>query len=266
MIDPAQLESAVLNLALNARDAMSGGGTLVIETANVQLDAAYADANQDARPGDYVMIAVSDSGTGMSPEIMRHAFEPFFTTKETGKGTGLGLSMVFGFIKQSGGHVKLYSELSHGTTVKMYLPRAADAADEGQTARESAGEEPHGGGTILLVEDEALVRKSVSDQLRSLGYTVIEVENGPAALKILQSADAIDLLFTDIVMPGGMSGRELAEQAHMLRPGLKILYTSGYTQNSMVHHSRLDPGVYLLNKPYRLRELAQKVRAVLAET
>jgi nitrogen-specific signal transduction histidine kinase len=261
--DPAQLESAVLNLAINARDAMPGGGKLTIETANTHLDEDYAALNADVKAGDYVMVAVSDSGTGMAPEVLERAFEPFFTTKEVGKGSGLGLSMVYGFVKQSGGHVKAYSETGHGTTIKIYLPRADGAASTSQ-AREPLREAlPRGHELILAVEDDAAVRTQVELQLRNLGYRVVAAPDGRTALEALQAHPDVGLLFTDVIMPGGMNGRDLAAQAARLRPGLKVLFTSGYAENAIVHQGRLDPGVHLLNKPYRRQDLAKKVRQAL---
>ncbi len=263
LVDPAQLDSALLNLCINARDAMQGGGRLTIETANAHLDQAYANWHEEVQPGQYVMIAVSDTGTGMSREVVARAFEPFFTTKPAGKGSGLGLSMVFGFVKQSNGHVKIYSEPGQGTVVKLYLPRAQAPAETGAAADPPRAAEPRGTATILAVEDDDLVRAYVVKQLRALGYTVIGVRNGAAALDHLRAAPAIDLLFTDVVLPGGLGGRELATQAQALRPGLPVLFTSGYTENAIVHHGRLDPGVFLLNKPYRRQELAEKIEIVL---
>lgn len=263
-VDPGQLEGALLNLAINARDAMPDGGKLTIETGNTQLDQDYSDVHDEVQPGQYVMISVSDTGTGMTPAVVKKAFDPFFTTKPIGKGSGLGLSMVFGFAKQSGGHVKIYSEPSEGTTVKLYLPRAVSADNgiyDGYVA-------PHiEGGTenILLVEDDPLVREHVSEQLKVLGYCVNSANDADEAHDILKQLSNIDLLFTDIVMPGSMNGRQLAELARELRPGIKVLFTSGYTENAIVHHGRLDRGVHLLNKPYRRQELAFKVRKVLDE-
>ncbi|HSZ74995.1 MAG TPA: ATP-binding protein, partial [Rhizomicrobium sp.] len=261
-IDPTQLESALLNLAINARDAMPGGGKLTLETVNAHVDDTYASIHNEVSPGQYVLVSVSDTGAGMSKETMARAFEPFFSTKEVGKGTGLGLSMVFGFVKQSGGHVKIYSELGKGTTIKLYLPRSYEAADMDAPTTQSR-EEPRGLETILLVEDDELVRTHVEGLLRHLGYNVVTAHNGVAALAMLERGEEVDLLFTDIVMPGGMSGRQLAEKAAALRPDLKILYTSGYTENAIVHHGHLDPGVHLIRKPYRRQELALKLRMLL---
>ena len=262
-IDPSQLESAVLNLCLNARDAMPTGGNITIETANTYLDRAYTDQHNDIEPGQYVRIAISDSGEGIAPENLTQVFEPFFTTKGAGQGSGLGLSMVYGFIKQSGGHIKLYSELGEGTTVKLYLPRTYDTQVEA-LPNPSPTAVSGGSETILVVEDDDLVRTYVERQLRSLGYQVIIARNGGEALQALYRQPQIDLLFTDVMMPGGMNGPQLAQAAQQLRPGLKLLYTSGYTENAIVHQGRLDPGVHLLNKPYRLQDLAQAIRRVLS--
>ena len=263
LVDPAQLENALLNLCLNARDAMAQGGRLTLETANTRLDQDYADQHAEVQPGQYVMIAVSDTGPGIPPDHLERVFEPFFTTKAKGKGTGLGLSMVYGFIKQSEGHIKIYSELGEGTTVKMYLPRCLNPD---QQALSLTGHATVGGAeVILLVEDDDLVRRYGQEQLRMLGYRVITARDGAQALDIIHQRADIDLLFTDVIMPGGMSGRDLAEAAQLIRPSLKVLYTSGYTENAIVHQGRLDPGVQLLTKPYRRAELAQKIRAVLAE-
>lgn len=260
-VDAGQLEGAVLNLALNARDAMPQGGRLTIETANAHVDADYAAANEGVAPGQYVLVAVTDTGIGMTSEVLSQAFEPFFTTKDVGKGSGLGLSMVYGFIRQSNGHVKIYSEPGQGTAVRIYLPRAA--ADELAESAETLEENAVGGTeTILVVEDDAMVRAYVEGQLTALGYGVSCVANGPDALQALGRAK-FDLLFTDVVMPGGLNGRQLADEARRLHPDLPILFTSGYTENAIVHHGRLDRGVQLLNKPYRRADLAAKVRQAL---
>ncbi|MBP6901432.1 MAG: response regulator [Burkholderiaceae bacterium] len=267
MVDPGQLENAVLNLCLNARDAMPGGGRLTLETANARLDAAYVGRHADLQPGDYVMLAVSDTGSGIAAEHLEQVFEPFFTTKEKGKGTGLGLAMVYGFVKQSAGHVALYSEPGHGTTVKLFLPRAAQPADAPAAEVLQPLQAGHGQ-VVLVVEDDAAVRRLAVNELRSLGYRVIEADSGPAALQRLQPGDGMlvpALLFTDVVMHGGMTGPELAEAALRLRPGLRVLFTSGYTDNAIAHHGRLDPGVRLLAKPYRRAELARAVGDALAE-
>ncbi len=264
-VDANQLENALLNLAVNARDAMPQGGKLTIETANTHLDSHYAALDAEVTPGQYVLICVSDTGTGMDEETLAHAFEPFFTTKEVGRGTGLGLSMVYGFIKQSGGHVRIYSERGDGTTVKIYLPRFHG------TARNAAAHAPvlpapqgNVDETILVCEDDENVRAYTVEVLRELGYRVIEAGDGPAALAALDAErEAIDLLFTDVVLPGGMTGAVLATEAHAKRPDLKILFTTGYARNAIVHHGRLDPGVQLLPKPFTYTDLAAKVRDML---
>ncbi|MFL5284297.1 MAG: ATP-binding protein, partial [Rhodopila sp.] len=261
--DANQLENALLNLAVNARDAMPEGGKLTIETANTFLDEAYAAEHDDVTPGQYVMIAVSDTGTGMERETLDRVFEPFFTTKDVGHGTGLGLSQVYGFIKQSNGHVKLYSEPGQGTVVKLYLPRlTADAPDEDvdrapQTIVRGRGE------TILVVEDEPAVRDYSASSLRDLGYRVLAAADGKAALRLLARDETIALLFTDVGLPGGMTGRQLADAARERRPQLKVLYTTGYARNAIVHGGVLDPGTEMLPKPFSLATLAGKVRAVL---
>jgi PAS domain S-box-containing protein len=263
LVDPSQLSAAIVNLAVNARDAMPNGGKLTLETGNVMLDEAYAAGNSEVTPGAYVMIAVSDTGMGIPADIRDRVFEPFFTTKEVGRGTGLGLSMVYGFAKQTGGHIKIYSEEGHGTAVKLYLPRTT-----GQAARAAepalAPATPRGTETILVVEDDTLVRGYVIAQLESLGYTTLPAADGVAALALVDKGVAFDLLFTDVIMPGGMNGRQLADAIRKRRPSLNVLYTSGYTENAIVHHGRLDPGVALLNKPYRKSDLARKIRDVLA--
>jgi signal transduction histidine kinase/FixJ family two-component response regulator len=260
LIDPSQLSTALLNLAVNARDAMPNGGKLTLETGNVVLDESYARSNPEVQPGNYVMIAVSDTGTGIPANLRDRVFEPFFTTKTVGKGTGLGLSMVYGFVKQSNGHVKIYSEEGYGTTIKLYLPRASAKADAPM-----ATVPPMRGGdeTIMVVEDDALVRNFVVTQLHSLGYKTLTAANGNAALEQLDNGATFDLLFTDVIMPGGMNGRQLADIVVARRPSVQVLYTSGYTENAIVHHGRLDAGVLLLAKPYRKFDLARMVRAAL---
>jgi signal transduction histidine kinase/CHASE3 domain sensor protein len=259
-IDPSQLANSVLNMAINARDAMPDGGKLLLETRNVVLDEAYAEANAEMRPGPYVMLAVSDTGTGMSADIRDKVFEPFFTTKEVGKGSGLGLSMVYGFVKQSGGHIKIYSEPGHGTTIRLYLPPAAAGAD---AALPAAALIAGGSETILVVEDDPLVRNFVVAQLHGLGYRTIAAADSRTAMALVENGEPFDLLFTDVILSGGMTGRQLAEAVAAHRPGLKVLYTSGYTDNSIVHHGRLDRGVLLLTKPYRKPQLAQMIRQAL---
>ena len=263
--DVSELENALVNVCVNARDAMSGGGKLTIETGNAFLDEAYARANIDVAAGQYVMIAVTDTGSGMPPEVRAKVFEPFYTTKEVGKGTGLGLSHVHGFLKQSGGHVAIYSEVGHGTTVKLYLPRTQLAEAEAPASIVSE-ELPIGdaGTLILVVEDEERVRTLSVASLRELGYTVLHADSGPQALQVLEKNPSVALVFTDIVMPG-MSGRKLADEAKSRWPALKVLYTTGYTQNAIVHNGVVDADARLLLKPYSLSDLARKVRAVLDE-
>jgi signal transduction histidine kinase/CHASE3 domain sensor protein/CheY-like chemotaxis protein len=264
MADPAQLESAVLNLALNARDAMPGGGRLTIELANKVLDEHYARAHAEVAAGDYVMVAVSDTGHGMTPDVVARVFEPFFTTKAEGRGTGLGLAMVFGFVKQSGGHAKVYSEPGEGTSVKLYLPRAVGGMVPNMQRSFVPTELPHGSATILVVEDEAGVREIAVAILRSLGYRVLEAPDGDTGLLVFGAhAAEIDMLLTDVVLPGKLRGRELAERITAMRPETKVLFMSGYTENSIVHHGRLDDGVRLLGKPFKREQLARKVAEVL---
>jgi PAS domain S-box-containing protein len=262
LVDPNQLTAALLNLSLNARDAMPNGGSLAIETKNVYLDQAYADMHVEVAAGSYVMIAVSDTGTGIAPEDIERVFDPFFTTKEVGKGTGLGLSMVYGLVKQSNGHIKIYSEQGHGTSVKLYLPRAT-GLDHGANEMLPTVAVQGGHETVLVVEDDALVRKYVVTQIHSLGYTTLEAGNAAEALQVIGNGAAIDLLFTDVIMPGSMNGRQLVDAALKQRPSLKTLFTSGYTENAIVHHGRLDSGVLLLVKPYRKLELARMIRMAL---
>ncbi|MBX3501316.1 MAG: response regulator [Alphaproteobacteria bacterium] len=264
VVDRTQFESALLNLCVNARDAMPLGGRLMVETGNVELDEDYAAENPDARPGRYAMLAVTDTGTGMSRQVLEHVFEPFFTTKEVGKGTGLGLSMVYGFIKQSHGHIKIYSEVGQGTSVKIYLPAAAGQHAEDAPARGAA---PAGGGErVLLVEDDAQVRASVRRQLDSLGYRVSEVDSGEAARRLLgeDGAFAFDLVLSDVVMPGKVNGIQLAEAIARTRPDVRIILMSGYTENAMLQDGRLGEGTRLLIKPFRKVELAQALREALS--
>ncbi len=255
MADPAQVESALVNLAVNARDAMPTGGVLVLETANTQLDAQYTAENAEVTPGDFAMVAVTDTGTGMPAEIVERVFEPFFTTKEAGKGTGLGLSMVYGFAEQSGGHVKIYSEVGYGTTVRLYLPRAKDrtAAAVPSAARHETRKKIDR--NILVVEDNSGLRKVVVRQLSSFGHHVQEADSAAAALTTLQGDQPVDLLFTDVVMPGGMTGLDLAHEAQKLRPGIKVLLTSGFTE-AAAQNGEME----LLPKPYRLEDLDQAIR------
>ncbi|WP_151119700.1 hybrid sensor histidine kinase/response regulator [Hypericibacter adhaerens] len=261
--DPAQLESAILNLALNAQDAMPGGGCITIATANAVLDEHYQATHPEVLAGDYAMVAVTDDGEGMPPDVVTRVFEPFFTTKEVGKGSGLGLSMVYGFVKQSNGHVAVYSELGLGTTVRIYLPVGGKADSSAVPAGKEELLAPRGQEILLVVEDDDFVRGHAVSVIRSLGYQVIASSDGDDAMKQLQTDTVIDLLFTDIVMPGGINGIELAERAQRLRPELKVLLTSGYALDSLGSRRQLPPGTTVLNKPYRKTELAQRIRDTL---
>jgi CheY-like chemotaxis protein len=260
-VDSSEFQAAMLNLAINGRDAMLEGGKLTIELGNAALDDAYAARHAEVDPGQYVLFAMTDTGTGMDPTVMSHALDPFFTTKGPGEGTGLGLPQVYGFVKQSGGHLKIYSEPGEGTTVKLYLPRSL--AQETVTARPVGGVAVTGRETVLLVDDDDVVRTTVGLMLEDLGYTVLEAPGGAEALAMLQRGDKIDLLFTDVVMPGPINGRQLADEARKLDPGVRILFTSGYTENAIIHHGRLDSGLELLSKPYTRDQLAAKLRRVL---
>ncbi|MEJ0046204.1 MAG: CHASE3 domain-containing protein [Rhodospirillales bacterium] len=272
MADAAQLESAVLNLALNARDAMPNGGRLTIELANRVLDEEYAEKHAEVVPGDYTMLAVSDTGHGMTQDVVARVFEPFFTTKQDGKGTGLGLPMVFGFVKQSGGHIKIYSEPGEGTTVRIYLPRAIGATAQGakrtappvELPRGTSVELPRGTSTVLVVEDEPAVREIAVTILTDLGYRVLEAADGAEGLRVFEAnAAEIDLVLTDVVLPGGVKGREMADRIKAMRPEVRLLFMSGYTENSIVHHGRLDDGVQLIGKPFTREQLARKVAETL---
>ncbi len=261
--DPNQLEVALLNLAVNARDAMPDSGKLTIETANVHLDERYAAAQAEVLAGQYVLIAVTDNGSGMSPEVVAKAFDPFYTTKDIGHGTGLGLSQVYGFVKQSRGHVKIYSEVGEGTTVKIYLPRFHAEADDRAEEPERAAARGSGKETILVVEDDHDVRTYSTETLRELGYNVLEASNAHIAIQILEAHPEIAALFTDVGLPGGMNGRQLAEQARKARTNLKVLFTTGYARNAIVHDGRLDAGVELLTKPFSQAALGEKLRDIL---
>jgi signal transduction histidine kinase/CheY-like chemotaxis protein len=268
-VDTNQLENVILNLAVNARDAMPNGGHLTIETANSYLDEAYARQFGDIAPGQYAMLSVTDTGTGIPPDLMKRVFEPFFTTKGNGQGSGLGLAMVHGFVKQTGGHIRIYSEANEGTTVKIYLPRLSQAAEVATSPEEmpeppSAVEPAHPSETILLVEDNEDVRQYAKSALEELGYKVLVSHDGAGALRIVNNGTHIDLLFTDIVLPGGMNGRQLSNEVLKTRPGLAVLFTTGYTPNAIIHHGRLDPDVQLLSKPYTRDDLSRKIRRVLA--
>ena len=261
-IDPHQFENALINLAINARDAMPKGGALILETANMTLDETYAEQHSEVTPGDYVTVAVSDTGTGMTPEVLEKVFEPFFTTKGVGEGSGLGLSMVYGFVKQSNGHITLYSEEGHGTTVKLYMPRS-----EGTVAKEYDNEPTlefeQRSERILVVEDDDNVRDVPVDILRNQGYEVVEARDGKEAVEHLKTGPPFDLVFTDFGLPGGMNGIEVADKAKQLQPDIKVLYTTGYVENAIDHEGQLTPGATLVSKPYRRAELLEKIRAVL---
>jgi CheY-like chemotaxis protein len=260
-VDAVQLENALLNLAINARDAMSGHGKLTIEAGNAFLDDEYATRHAEVSPGQYVMLAVTDTGCGIPADVLERVFEPFFTTKPEGQGTGLGLSMVYGFVKQSGGHIKIYSELGQGTTVRIYLPRARaleDVETDIATGPLTGGTE-----TVLVVEDDEDVRETVIDMLSELGYRVLKAKDAQSALAIVESGAPVDLLFTDVVMPGPLRSPELARKVQERLPGIAVLFTSGYTENAIVHGGRLDEGIELLSKPYTRESMARKIRHVL---
>jgi len=263
-LDRNQFENVILNLSINARDAMNGTGKLTFEIGNAMLDEEYAQEHAEVKSGQYVMLAVSDTGSGMSAEVMEHIFEPFFTTKDVDKGTGLGLSMVYGFVKQSNGHIKVYSEIGFGTTFKIYLPRIHQA--EAKKADRKTGPVVGGSETVLIVEDDLTVQEMVVDMISSLGYKVLKANDGQSALNILQSGITVDLMFTDVVMPGPVQSSELARQAKTILPGIAVLFTSGYTQNAIVHRGKLDEGVELISKPYRYEELARKIRQILEKS
>jgi CheY-like chemotaxis protein len=261
--DAGQLEESLLNLALNSRDAMPDGGKLTIEAGNARLDDAYAASQVEMTPGQYVVISVTDTGVGIPVDVRNRVFEPFFTTKEVGQGTELGMSMVYGFAKQSGGHAAVYSEQGIGTTVKIYLPRIMDEVEQTAPAGAATGDLTGRGETILLVEDDEDLRVLAVEMLRDLGYEVIDAPDGDAALELIETATHLDLILTDVVLPGGMNGRALAEEVRRRIPEIRILYMSGYTKNAIIHHGRLDKDAVLLQKPFRKQDLAQMVRSVL---
>lgn len=263
LIDTSQFENVILNLVLNARDAMGGQGRLTLSADNVELDDRYAAAHPEARPGQYIRVTVSDTGCGMSPELISRVFEPFFTTKLPGEGTGLGLSMAYGFVQQSGGHIVLDSLLGQGTTVSVYLPRSMADVEQAPVALPVAATATGGSERILAVEDDPALRATVVEMLEGLGYQVMQAHDAASALAILESGQRFDLLFSDVMMPGPLRSTELASRARELSPGIEVLYTSGYAENAIVHGGRLDPGVNLLSKPYRREQLATKVRQVL---
>jgi len=266
LCDPNQLESAILNLAINARDAMPDGGKLIIETANGYLDDAYAAAQPELRSGQYVAICITDTGTGMPPDVIERVFEPFFTTKPLGQGTGLGLSVVSGFAKQSEGHVKIHSEVDQGTTIRIYLPRYRGAAQE-EPSEVSFAEAPRAeaGETVLVVEDEPVIRNLIIEVLQDLGYRALEASDGPAGLKILQSRQRIDLLVTDVGLPG-INGRQLADAARETRPELKVLFITGYAENATLANGFLDPGMEIFTKPFAVEALATRIRSMIQGT
>jgi CheY-like chemotaxis protein len=261
LVDPGHVESALLNLVVNSRDAMDGFGKLTIEVGNAYIDDTYAQRHEDVQPGQYVVLSVTDTGSGMPSDIVDKVFEPFFSTKSQDKGSGLGLSMVYGFVKQTGGHVRIYSEVGEGTTVRLYLPRSMQA-EEFEAERD---ELPIVGGTetILVAEDDEGVRATVVELLQELGYKVLKAPDAAAALSIIQSGIPIDLLFTDVVMPGPLKSVDLAKKVSKTMPGMGVLFTSGYTENSIVHGGRLDAGVQLLSKPYSREQLARKIRSAI---
>ncbi|WP_202910807.1 ATP-binding protein [Teichococcus vastitatis] len=264
LVDPGQLENALLNLCINARDAMPDGGKITIETGNRWLDERAA-RERDVPPGQYVSLCVSDTGTGMAPEVIEKAFDPFFTTKPIGQGTGLGLSMIYGFVRQSGGQVRIYSELGQGTMVCLYLPRhfgEGEAVEPVPHLDEAPRAEQ--GETVLVVDDEPTVRMLISEVLEDLGYAAIEALDGPAALKVLQSARRIDLLVTDVGLPGGMNGRQVADAARVARPDLKVLFITGYAENAVLSHGHLGPGMHVLTKPFTLEALGSRIRKLIA--
>jgi PAS domain S-box-containing protein len=262
-VDPGQFQSAVVNMAVNARDAMPEGGKLVVETRNIVLDVDHTEFNPELKPGEYVQLSICDTGEGMPPEVRDRVFEPFFTTKEKGRGTGLGLAMVYGFVKQSGGHVTIYSEVGHGTTINLYFPRA-DVASVGPSAEKTIGRiDSRARETILVVEDDERIRHLTSRRLKLIGYQVLEASDGPAALDILRHGAPVDLVFTDLIMPGGLSGREVAIHARQLKPGIKVLLTSGYAEE-LVHGEELQRSqLKVLRKPYQQADLVAALREVL---
>jgi CheY-like chemotaxis protein len=262
LVDPNQLENALLNLCINARDAMPDGGRLTIETANKWLDERTA-RSRDLSPGQYVTLCVSDTGTGMTPEVAQRAFEPFFTTKPIGMGTGLGLSMIYGFVQQSGGQARIYSEVGQGTMVCLYLPRHHGSADADDPAGPAVAQRAEQGETVLVVDDEPTVRMLVTEVLEDLGYIAIEAADGPAGLQVLRSNARIDLLVTDVGLPGGMNGRQVADAGRAVRPGLKVLFITGYAENAVLSHGHLEPGMHVLTKPFAMDALATRIKDLI---
>src|SRR5215813_2332735 len=264
--DPGQFQSAIVNMAVNARDAMPQGGKLVVETRNIVLEAEHADEQGELPPGQYVQLSISDTGVGMLPEVRDRAFEPFFTTKEKGRGTGLGLAMVYGFVKQSGGHVTIYSEVGHGTTINLYFPRADGGSTPRAASTRNSDTDVRARETVLVVEDDSRVRQLTVKRLKLIGYQVLEAADGPRALEILRRGAHVDLLFTDLVMPGGLSGREVATSARVMRPGIKVLLTSGYAEELVQGDALQRERLKVLRKPYQQAELAVALRDVLGES
>jgi signal transduction histidine kinase/ActR/RegA family two-component response regulator len=263
LIDAPQLENSLLNLCINARDAMPDGGRITIETANKWLDDRAA-GERDLPPGQYLSVCVTDTGTGMTPDVIAKAFDPFFTTKPMGQGTGLGLSMIYGFVRQSGGQVRVYSEVGQGTTMCLYLPRHyASEADRAEAMAPANAVRAHAGETVMIVDDEPTVRMLVTDVLHDQGYIAIEAEDGPTALRILQSDARVDLLITDVGLPGGMNGRQLADAARVTRPEVKVLFITGYAENAIIGNAQLAPRMQLLTKPFVMEELATRIRAMI---
>lgn len=260
--DPNQLENAILNLCINGRDAMGEDGRLIVETANALIDEA-AGADRDLPPGQYVAVAVSDTGRGISPELLTRVFEPFFTTKPAGKGTGLGLSMIYGFAKQSGGQIRIYSEVGEGTTVRIYLPRHQGDALEERPADRPPKPPAGRGETVLIVDDEPTIRMLVSDTLAELGYRAIEAADAATGLKLLESDVVIDLLITDVGLPGGMNGKQMADTARLRRPDLKVMFITGYTENAAISNGRLEPGMHVLSKPFPMESTATRIRTII---
>jgi CheY-like chemotaxis protein len=262
LVDQNQLENALLNLCINARDAMPDGGRITVETANKWLDDKGA-RERDLTPGQYISLCVTDTGTGMTPEVIARAFDPFFTTKPLGEGTGLGLSMIYGFVRQSGGQVRIYSEVGEGTTMCLYLPRHFGPADEVEIKADPGGDYAGHGEVVLVIDDESTVRMLISDVLAEAGYHAIEAVDGPAGMKVLQSAARIDLLITDVGLPGGMNGRQVADAARVFRPDLKVLFITGYAENAVVGNGLLDPGMQIITKPFAIEALGNKIREMI---
>jgi CheY-like chemotaxis protein len=261
-VDPSQLENALLNLAINARDAMPDGGRLTIETANKWLD-DHAARERELPPGQYLSLCVTDTGTGMAPDVINRVFDPFFTTKPLGQGTGLGLSMIHGFVRQSGGQVRVYSEVGKGTTMFLYLPRYMGEADAPEAVEADVGGEPGRGETVLVIDDEEPIRMLITDVLEEAGYRILTAPDGPTGLKTLQSDLRVDLLITDVGLPGGFNGRQVADAARATRPDLKVLFITGYAENAVVGNGHLEPGMQVITKPFAITALAARVREII---